>query len=195
MKGYSTINEEKNTGSGEEICATNLMDKFPELNLRPSSLLQEIKGDSKSFYRKRIKVLIPISFILLFSPLIIFYSIEGKIQYIEEWLSMLFVGVCLCFLIILACIATWRDKIIYSDIKKKFDYYQDNTKNKKDTKSAPYLIVVKGNKFGVLKMGKESSVQIQQSYDYLSWRESGKLLNAKSNGESFIIDISGARLP
>ena len=195
MKGYSTVKEEKFTGSGEEKCATTLMDKFPELNLRPSSLLQKIKGDSKSFYKKRIKVLIPISFIVLFSPLIIFYSIEGEIQYIEEWLSMLFVGVCLCFLIILACIATWRDKIIYSDIKKKFDYYQDLSNNKEGQKSAPYLIVVKDNKFGVLKVGKESSVQIQPNYDYLSWRESKKLLNAKSNGESFTIDISGARLP
>lgn len=194
MKGYSTVNEEKFTGSGEDKCPTNLMDKFPELNLRPSSLLREIEGDPKSYLQKRKKILLPISVIIFFLPSIIWIVSEGVID-VYEVLAFLGIGAFLCTLTILVTVAVCNNRIFFSSIKKKCDYYQDNTKNKKDEKSLPYIIVVKDNKFGVMKAGKEDPFQIHPNYDYLSWRESGKLLNAKSNGESFVIDISGARLP
>lgn len=181
----------------------NFSEMYPELQLMRSCLLPQVDEgfpDKKNIRIKYIRR--PLVICLLISVVV------GILGLIIEDLVFFFI----CFGISLGCsiylglfitLSAWNNKIGLirnSELSKATDYFQPILGKQemhyfrvKNHLNNALLIVVKDKKFGVWNFFSREFI-IQPKYDYLKWSVTGKVLNAKMNGESFDITIQGQRL-
>lgn len=196
--------DSKDEGTGEEvkdgrqkdegvIVEDNLMDRFPELKLKPSCFLRVFKGsedDPKKAYRNRVRCYTAILGLLYISTVLILFENNGD-EYLLNLLVALLIVLFFIFTPSIALVIHWVQLRRNLVLSKFTDYCQLNEKGY--VIETPYLLVAKGSKFGIWNH-KKSSFQIRPEYDYLEWREYGKLLKATKDGKVFTIDIYGRKL-
>lgn len=185
MKGYST-NDENIIEQAQNERSQNFIERFPEFNFKPSSLLFSVDGDIRKYYKKRVTSLISILVSLSILAVIIGFAIEG---WDEDVFSAISFSLLISFIIIPCFIPRWKKRVKLAYLNKETDYYPlDFLKGK-----FRYYIVVKDAKFGVWDR-KKNRFQIQAEYDRLSWKEPQLLLDASKDSDKFVITNAGQRL-
>lgn len=168
---------------GRELSIMNIMDKYPNMKFRPISFLL-VK--SRENQRKVLLIVFSVALIITILCSIQYVSNQGEYWYersIKE--CLLFVGSeFLYFLAFYFITGKSPTTETIRQFRLSVDYYQSSFS------FSPYRFYVKANKWGLFVNG-VLSIQIPAEYDELKWKEKGKLLYAKKNGYTAIIDING----
>ena len=197
-------------GCGQELLIyDNPMDKWPNHGFQPTSLvsLKQYKSISVFFF----KLFRFISwgaglFVSFFASNIYGFFVydteyDGYISHrnylfdlrigSSDFFGCLFSGFfvfIVAFLITILLYKRCPKKRHEAILKKDVDYIQGTSFSSKT-----YLFFIKDNLWGCYNM-KNFSIQIPAAYEFLEWREYGRLLNGKKDNKSIIIDINGQPL-
>lgn len=191
---------------GQELATNeNPMEKWPNLDFRPVGIvsLKQYKS-GRIFFFKLFRFiswgagLLALYFIAnafglfvehrdsgLFSSLLDDF-IFGTDYYV--FLSLSLITFIISFFIIISMYKHCPRRRQEEELRKNVDYIQGTSFS-----SQTYLFFIKDNHWGCYNM-KNFSIQIPAAYDFLEWREYGKLLNGKKDNISMIIDINGQPL-
>lgn len=183
--------------------ASNMMQKYPDLKLRPTSIYSW-QSNYKSNYL--CPLILGIVFLLytLAGLIGIFvniyeYGIKDFIHHSDGGISLMVFSIFLPVTIVSYLIVKWSKKKLDNfneDIKptlpKLADYIQEY-KYGGTEKHPKYVFFVKDNKFGVMNVT-EFKVAIPAQYDEIAWREPNRILTVTKGNETYDIDIFGNQL-
>lgn len=193
-------------GCGQDLSIKeNPMDKWPNLDFRPVSIvsLKQYKS-GRIFFFKWFRFiswgagLLALYFFANYCGYFILDTDYGVRNYLfdvyigsfDYWATLLTSSIVFTFAFIITisqfckCPKKRHEKML----KEKVDYIQGSSFS-----SRTYLFYIKDNHWGCYNM-KKFSIQIPAAYDFLEWREYGRLLNGKIDNKSIIIDINGQPL-
>lgn len=193
-------------GCGQDLSIKeNPMDKWPNLDFRPVSIvsLKQYKSGRISFFKL-------FRFISWGAGLLALYLVANAfgffVQYTdygmrdtifeihvfgndyEVFLTWTIITFIISFLITISLYKRCPKKRQEEELRKIVDYIQGLS-----FASKTYLFYIKDNHWGCYNM-RNFSIQIPATYDFLEWREYGRLLNGRKDNKSIIIDINGQPL-
>lgn len=159
----------------------SMMKLYPELRLVPTSLVR--RSGLVWWWILYIFVLLA----LMFSWVVLIFSIIDVDWLIGLWIPLLVISVILC---VWWAISIYK-KILRPPLDSRGGY-------KKLVKEADYIsgerglrglcIFVKDERFGVIKLW-DCTVFVPPVYDYMEWETPDKLLRVMKDGRTFLIDI------
>lgn len=194
-------------GCGQDLSIKeNPMDKWPNLDFRPVSIvsLKQYKSGRIFFF----KLFRFISWgVGLFALYLIANAFGFFVDYFNDgvmmspllddpvfgrdyniFLTLTAITFIISFLITISMYKRCPQKRQEKVFGKTVDYIQGPS-----FVSKTYLFFIKDHYWGCYNM-KNFSIQIPATYEYLEWREYGRLLNGKKDDVSMIIDINGQPL-
>lgn len=183
-----TLNEDSATfcrSCGKHLNAINVMDKFPEFNLMPTSLTSPQGLKKHIFFMWLFRIFGLLSFIAILGAFL--ERIIGINHTPNELDRMMIIcGILTAVSFILS--AYFKNKTTFNNIPEVADYIQTSGNVRR------YPIIVKNNKIGVYDLSAKSII-IPCEYERLGWDILGKVLNVyhKEKGQ-MKIDIHNNEL-
>lgn len=189
-------------GCGQELSIKeNPMDKWPNLDFKPVSIvsLKQYKS-GRIFFFKLFRFiswgagLLALYLIANAFGFLVWYTDYGMYNVFdirvfgtdyEVFLTLTSITFIVSFITTLSTYKRCPKKRHEAILKKDVDYIQGTS-----FASKTYLFFIKDNHWGCYNV-KNFSIQIPAAYDFLEWREYGRLLNGKKNNIKLIIDING----